>query len=88
MFIIRSIIYSWKGVYDDQKETGKPLYKNFAIISLLGTALVTSGIYYFFGMQALVIHSLMVLGSLVYLETINYVEHYGLQRKLFPNGEY
>jgi alkane 1-monooxygenase len=86
MFVIRSIIYSWKGVYDDEKGYGKSFFTNYANLSLVATAFMASAIYYFYGLQALVIHSLMVLGALVYLEAINYVEHYGLKRKLLPNG--
>ena len=67
LFIIRSIIYSWKRCYDDEKQSGKFFFINFANISLLGTILVTLGIYKFYGMQALVIHSLMVLGAVTYL---------------------
>jgi alkane 1-monooxygenase len=86
LFILRSIIYSWKGAYDDEKALGKTVWTNYANLSLLGSIFMASGIYYFYGMQALVIHSLMVFGALVYLEAINYVEHYGLARKLLPNG--
>jgi hypothetical protein len=35
-------------------------------------------IYLIFGLQALVIHSLMASGAIFYLEAINYIEHYGL----------
>lgn len=45
-----------------------------------------AAIYCFYGMQALVLHSLMAFGSVIYLEAINYIEHYGLERKLLPNG--
>lgn len=67
MFIIRSIIYSWKGVYDDENQDQKPIYRNFAIISLAGTAFIIWFIYYFYNIKALIIHSMMVLGAIVYL---------------------
>lgn len=30
----------------------------------------------------------MIILAIIYLEAINYVEHYGLERKLLPNNEY
>lgn len=34
------------------------------------------------------IHSLVIVGSIFYLEAINYIEHYGLQRKQSSDGSY
>lgn len=36
----------------------------------------------------MIFHIITAVGSIVYLEAINYIEHYGLSRKLLPNGEY
>lgn len=62
--------------------------KNYAIQSVLGSLTFAGLVYLIFGLQALVIHSLMAIGAIIYLEAINYIEHYGLSRKQLPNGEY
>lgn len=87
-FIPRCIIDSWKGVYLMEKDKGKSLITNYAIVSVLSSAGFGLGVYLIFGLQALLFHSLMAVGSVVYLEGINYIEHYGLLRKQLPNGEY
>ena len=38
-------------------------------------------IYFFFGDFALIIAIMVGVISFLFLETINYIEHYGLQRK-------
>jgi alkane 1-monooxygenase len=39
-------------------------------------------------LQCLVIFLFQVAGAIMYLEIINYIEHYGLKRKKLSNGEY
>lgn len=87
-FIIRCIVYSWKGVYEDEVKIGKNLFGNTAVLSLISTAGFMFFVYTFFGFKCLILHSMMALGSVTYLEAINYIEHYGLQRKQLPNGQY
>jgi alkane 1-monooxygenase len=41
-----------------------------------------------FGFWGLFYFLQMALVSILFLETVNYIEHYGLQRKKLPNGEY
>ncbi|CAD8211352.1 unnamed protein product [Paramecium octaurelia] len=45
-------------------------------------------IYYYFGFFGCVYFLGTVINSVVYLETINYVEHYGLSRKEIQPGKY
>jgi alkane 1-monooxygenase len=77
-FIVRCIVYSWKGVYDDERKLGKTFLANYAVLSILGSCAFMSCVYLAFGLQALILHSVMAFGSVVYLEAINYIEHYGL----------
>lgn len=58
------------------------------MLSILSTIAFAWFIYLVFGLQCMIIHSIMAIGSIIYLEGINYLEHYGLQRKLQSNGEY
>lgn len=46
------------------------------------------GIGYFLGTTALAFALIVGVMSFLFLETINYVEHYGLQRKQLPSGRY
>ncbi len=45
-------------------------------------------IYYSFGLYLTLLSILMSIISFLFLETINYVEHYGLLRKKEPSGRY
>jgi alkane 1-monooxygenase len=87
-FIKRCIIHSWIGVYQDEIKKGKKIYENTGILSIVGTVMFMSLVYLIFGLQPLIFHSIAAIGSIIYLEGINYIEHYGLSRKLLPNGEY
>lgn len=61
---------------------------NYAILSIVGSLAFMYLVYLCFGLQGMIINSIMAVGSVIYLEGINYIEHYGLQRKLLRNGEY
>lgn len=45
-------------------------------------------IYFFLGSFALAVAIMVGVISFLFLETINYIEHYGLQRKKLPSGRY
>jgi alkane 1-monooxygenase len=45
-------------------------------------------LFYFFGSVGLVVALLAGIVGFLLLETINYIEHYGLKRKLLPSGRY
>lgn len=71
-----------------EKEINKPIYLNYAILSVIGSIIFTTVIYLGFGLQATVLFVIEALFSIFYLEAINYIEHYGLRRKKLPNREY
>jgi alkane 1-monooxygenase len=58
------------------------------VLSLLAAVGFAGAIWVLVGAQAAIIHSIIAFGAIFYLETINYIEHYGLVRKKLPNGEY
>jgi alkane 1-monooxygenase len=45
-------------------------------------------IYLFFGMKMLIIFITASVFGILLLETVNYIEHYGLRRKKLENGRY
>jgi alkane 1-monooxygenase len=44
--------------------------------------------FYFLGLKGLIIYSIIMLLSVIILETVDYIEHYGLVRKEIAPGEY
>jgi len=45
-------------------------------------------VYYFFGLYGLFLAVIIGILSFLFLETINYIEHYGLLRNKLPSGRY
>ena len=46
------------------------------------------GVYFFFGFNGLLFGIFAGIVGFLLLETINYIEHYGLKRNLLPSGRY
>ena len=93
-FLCRSILYSyvsaWKLEYKRLKERKKRIFSlenemiQFESIQVLFCILL----YYFFGLTILFYFCAVSLMGIILLESINYVEHYGLLRKKDKNGKY
>ena len=93
-FWIRSVVYSYIGAWKLEAKRLKRLnesvfsFKNemirFQIIQL--TYLFC--IYFFFGLKIMGFAIAIATVGFLLLETINYIEHYGLIRKKLPNGKY
>jgi alkane 1-monooxygenase len=45
-------------------------------------------VFFYFGWKVTIVFALLALMSVIYLEVINYFEHYGLSRKKLENGVY
>ena len=71
-----------------QEDKGKRFYENYAVLSILWSIVFTGIIYIIFGGKATLFFVLQALFSIFLLETINYIEHYGLQRKKLQDGSY
>lgn len=80
-FIPRTFFGSYKSVYSMQKEEKRPIYLNYAVLSVLASVLFTGVIFSFYGIQGGILFLISAFGSIFYLEAINYIEHYGLRRK-------
>lgn len=93
-FWIKSIIYSyisaWKLEADKLKKNGHSFFSvhnemiRFQLIQLALVALI----YFVFGLMPLICFLIASLIGILLLETINYVEHYGLRRKKTGENSY
>lgn len=73
-FFVRTLIGSWKSVYKMEKlEQKKPFYQNYAVLSLLCSIIFTSLIYKFYGLQGCILYLCESLGSIFYLEAVNFI---------------
>ena len=63
-------------------------YKNKMIIYTICNIILLSSIFYFFGQFVLFAFILASIISITQLETVNYIEHYGLLRKKNKHGRY
>ncbi len=91
-FWLRSVTGSWRSAWSLERErlekTGVSVWTwqnemvRFSVVQVLWL----TGIFAFFGWPGLLAAlSIAVIGILL-LETINYIEHYGLQRRLLASG--
>ena len=93
-FYFRTVIFSyfsaWRIASEEAKKKGKAVISiynemvRFTIIQVIFVAII---FLIFGGFATLCFLASAVLGILL-LETVNYIEHYGLQRKLLDNGKY
>lgn len=93
-FFVRSIFYSYLSAWEiaarDQLKKGRTAYSaaNEMIRYQLIQLAFVAGIFIFFGwITALLFMAAAVMGILL-LETVNYIEHYGLQRRSLGAGKY
>ncbi len=92
LFYFRTVIFgflsAWKIAADEQKKKGKPVLHftnqmlQFQVVQLL---FVTS-IYLIFGSMVLLSFLTAATIGFLLLETVNYIEHYGLERKKTEKG--
>ena len=93
-FYYRSIVFSYLSAWhiaarDTQKKGKQPLSLHnemirFHLIQLAFIALI----FYDFGAVATGLFLLAALHGILLLETVNYIEHYGLQRRAVAEGKY
>ena len=71
-----------------EKEANKPWYLNCCLLSIAGAVAMVAAVFVGYSVQTGLFFMLEAYLSIFYVEAINYVEHYGLQRKKLDNGEY
>ena len=72
----------------ERDEERKPFYTNYMTLSIISYLLFPCLIYYLYNLQAVMFFVASCVICIFFLETINYLEHYGLRRKKLANGEY
>jgi len=92
LFYFRTVIFgflsAWKIAADEQKKKGKPVLHftnqmlQFQVVQLL----FVTAIYLIFGSMVLLSFLAAATIGFLLLETVNYIEHYGLERKKTEKG--
>lgn len=86
--IISSYFSAWKLEAENIKEWNKPWYTNRMIYFTIALPLFPTAFGCIFGAKAAFLQIAIGLVSILYLEVINYIEHYGLERKKDSQGKY
>jgi len=92
LFYFRTVIFgffsAWKIAADDQKRKGNPIlhFSNQMIQFQLLQIIFMAAIYFFFGKDITLFFMASACIGFLLLETVNYIEHYGLQRKKTAEG--
>jgi alkane 1-monooxygenase len=63
-------------------------YQNRMVIYTLLNIILLSSIFYFFGLSVLICFVIASIIGILLLESVNYIEHYGLSRKQSESGRY
>jgi alkane 1-monooxygenase len=94
LFYFRTIIFSylsaWHIANDEVRKKGKAVFSitnEMLQVHLVQIAFVT-GVYFIFGGWIMLYFIGAAFMGILLLETVNYIEHYGLQRKETTNGNY
>jgi alkane 1-monooxygenase len=93
-FWIKSLYGSYKSAWELEINRSKKLkilfwsLKNQMIQFTLAQLIYSGLVFYFSSWSVLLIISISGLVGILLLETINYLEHYGLRRKKLQNGRY
>jgi hypothetical protein len=80
-----SMIRCWN--MEARRCSGDGLLKNKMFIYALGQAALMLGLYLVSGLNGTLFYLAHILGAHIVLESVNYIQHYGLMRRM-NNGEY
>ena len=69
-------------------EKSKPIHKNEVVIWKIFEVALISSISFIFSLEIALYVFIAAIFGILLLETVNYIEHYGLQRKIQPSGRY
>jgi alkane 1-monooxygenase len=93
-FYFRTIIFSyinaWKIANDETGKKGKPVFSfhnemiQFTLIQIAFVAII----FFVFGWMVTLFYLAAAMIGILLLETVNYIEHYGLQRRSTGEGKY
>jgi alkane 1-monooxygenase len=88
--IILSYLSAWRIANKETVNKGKPvisIYNEMVRFTIIQVAFVAA-IFFVFGWFATTCYLVSAMIGILLLETVNYIEHYGLQRKLIEPGKY
>ena len=85
-----SYLQAWRLENNIMRHQGKSIlsFQNRMVVYTIANLLVITAIYYFFGAMVLFSFIIAAMIGIALLETVNYIEHYGLRRKLNEDGRY
>ena len=85
-----SYMEAWKIEIRRMRTTNNFLFsiKNRMVFYTILNIILISSIYFIFGFKVLLSYLLVALIGILLLETVNYIEHYGLLRKKNEHGRY
>ena len=88
--ISHQYINAWRIQKDLLRRAGKPFFsvKNDMLWYTLFELAYLLAVYFMFGLIGLIVALGIALSAAILLETINYIEHYGLSRSQLPSGRY
>lgn len=79
---------AWKIALEEQRKKGRGFLQNEMLHYQLIEFIFCLGIGFYFSWAALGYFLIAALIGILLLETVNYIEHYGLKRKEIGNGKY
>jgi len=85
-----SYVQAWRLENNLMRHQGKAIFSlhNRMVVYTIANILLVTAIYSFFGGVTLFAFVVAAIIGIGLLETVNYIEHYGLQRKLNEKGKY
>jgi alkane 1-monooxygenase len=86
----RSIVGSWLSAWkiEHQRVKNRGIIFNRVFLYGLTQILISTLVYLSYGADALIVFSLQSVVAIITLETVNFIEHYGLERKEISPGKY
>ena len=92
LFFVRSIllgyIHAWKIENRIVKSKARPFWTHEIILAHLAQILLLAIVYQIAGGAGILIYISTALVGIMALESVNYIEHYGLTRNKLPSGRY
>ena len=92
LFFVRSIGLGYRNAWRIGtkmiRAENKPLWMHEMIWGHLAKIVLLITVYFYAGLIGLVLYICTALVGIMALESVNYIEHYGLVRKLMPSGRY
>ena len=88
--VVRTYVSAWQIQFKLLKVSKRNFFsiKNDMVFYTFFQIIFLAFVYYNFGLYLTLLSILMSIISFLFLETINYVQHYGLLRKKEPSGRY